>query len=284
MRSHEQLLDFFITLFALSSLALWGILFTGGSFKVFTILVLAVPLVAGYLIMINSFEHIPSAPVETANEHYGNRFVIETITIFTLLLFIFFSGSNLVTIILLFVAVFLLLRQTAGSPMPITSFSALEKSPFIPGAALIIAVSYTLISHRSDADDALYLFFGLLPLDQPMRAINLIPMYDSGRMLVSYPAIEAVVSYWTGINFLQVHYLIIPALAAILCVLAYYGLFQRIGGSYAGILTLITVVILILWGDVHRSPGNFAFVRLFQGKAMFYSVVCPYLVSSVIGV
>ena len=284
MRIYEQVLDFFMAFFALSSLALWGILFVGGSFNVFAILVLAAPLVAGYLIMINRHGHIPSTPVETADEHYGNRFVIETIAIFTLLLFIFFSGSNLVTIILLLVAVFLLLRQTAGNPIPFTSFSALEKSPFIPGAALVIAVSYTLVSHRSDADDSLYLFFGLLPLDQPMLAINLFPMYDSGRMLVSYPAIEAVLSYWTGINFLQVHYLFIPALAAMLCVLAYHGLFQRLGGGYAGILTLITVIILVLWGDVHRSPGNFAFVRLFQGKAMFYSVVCPYLVSSVIGV
>ena len=284
MRIYERLLDFFMALFALSSLVLWGILFVGGSFNVFAILVLAAPLVAGYLIMINRHGHIPSAPVETADEHYGNRFVIETITIFTLLLFIFFSGSNLVTIILLLVAVFLLLRQTAGNPIPITSFSALEKSPFIPGAALVIAVSYTLVSHRSDADDALYLFFGLLPLDQPMLAINLFPMYDAGRMLVSYPAIEAVVTYWTGISFLQVHYLVVPALAAMLSVLAYYVLFQRIGTGYAGMLTLMTVIILILWGDVHRSPGNFAFVRLFQGKAMFYSVVCPYLVSSVIGV
>ena len=164
MRIYERLLDFFMALFALSSLALWGILSVGGSFNVFAILVLVAPLVASYLIMINRHGHIPSAPVETADEHYGNRFVIETIAIFTLLLFIFFSGSNLVTIILLLVAVFLLLRPTAGSPMPITSFSALEKSPFIPGAALVIAVSYTLISHRSDADDALYLFFGLLPL------------------------------------------------------------------------------------------------------------------------
>ena len=284
MRIYERLLDYFMAFFALSSLALWGILFVGGSFNVFAILVLAAPLVAGYLIMINRHGHIPSAPVETADEHYGNRFVIETITIFTLLLFIFFSGSNLVTIILLLVAVFLLLRQTAGNPIPITSFSALEKSPFIPGAALVIAVSYTLVSHRSDADDALYLFFGLLPLDQPMLAINLFPMYDAGRMLVSYPAIEAVVTYWTGISFLQVHYLVVPALAAMLSVLAYYVLFQRIGTGYAGMLTLMTVIILILWGDVHRSPGNFAFVRLFQGKAMFYSVVCPYLVSSVIGV
>ena len=109
-------------------------------------------------------------------------------------------------------------------------------------------------------------------------------MYDTARMLVSYPVIEAVVSYWTGTSFLQVHYLFVPALAAMLSALAYYELFQRIGGGYAGILALMTIIILILWGDLHRSPGNFAFVRMFQGKAMLYTMVCPYLVSSAMGV
>ena len=117
-----------------------------------------------------------------------------------------------------------------------------------------------------------------------MQAINLLPMYDTARMLVSYPIIEAVISYWTGISFLQVYYLVVPGLAAMLSVFAYYGLFQRIGSGYAGMLTLMTIIILILWGDVHRSPGNFAFVRLYQGKAIFYAVACPYLVSSVMGI
>ena len=187
-------------------------------------------------------------------------------------------------VVLLLIALFLFLRQKKVGPRPFTPFSALEKSPFIPGAAVFIAVSYTLASHRFDSDDALYLFFGLLPLDQPLQAINLLPMYDTARMLVSYPIIEAVISYWTGANFLQVYYLFVPALAAMLSVFAYYGLFQRIGAGYAGILTLMTIIILILWGDVHRSPGNFVFVRLFQGKALFYAVVCPYLVSSAIGI
>ena len=69
-----------------------------------------------------------------------------------------------------------------------------------------------------------------------------------------------------------------------LTVLAYYGLFQRLGGNYAGVLTLMTVIILILWADKHQAPGNDTFVRLYQGKSIFYAVVCPYLLSSAIGV
>ena len=284
MRTHEYLLDFFMTLFALASLALWGIILSGGSFSAYAILALLVPLVSAYLVFINSRGHIPTAPENTASEHYGNRFEIETIMLFALLLFIFFSKYEPVTVILLLVALFLCLRQKKTRPWLFTSSSALERSPFIPGAALVIAVTYTLVSHRYDPDDALYLFFGLLPLDQPMQAINLFPFYDGARMLVSYPTIEAVVSYWTGISFLQVYYLVVPALAAMLTVLAYYGLFQRLGGSFAGVLTLMTVIILILWADKHQAPGNDTFVRLYQGKSIFYAVVCPYLLSSAIDV
>ena len=184
-----------------------------------------------------------------------------------MLLLIFFSKSEPVTVVLLLVALFLFLRQKNTRPWLFTSSSALERSPLIPGAALVIAVTYTLVSHRYDPDDALYLFFGLLPLDQPMQAINLFPFYDTARMLVSYPTIEAVVSYWTGVNFLQVYYLVIPALAAMLCVLAYYGLFQRLGGNYAGVLTLMTVVILILWADqAPELPATDTFVRLYPGQ------------------
>ena len=283
-RIHEYLLDFFMTLFALSSLALWGIALSGGSFSTYAVLMLAVPLVAGYLVMVNSQKHIPSAPASTTDERYEKRFGVESVAVLVLLLFIYFSDSGLVMAVLMLLVVLLLLRQTRTHPQPFTSFSALEKSPFIPGAALVIAVSYTLVSHRPTQDDALYLFFGLLPLNQPTQAINLFPMYDTARLLVSYPIIEAVVSYWTGANYLKVYYLVVPALAAMLSVFAYYGLFQRIGGGYAGILTLMTIIILILWGDETRSPGNFAFATFGIGKAMFYAVGCPYLVSSAIGI
>ena len=181
MRTHEYLLDFFMTLFALASLALWGIILSGGSFSAYAILALLVPLVSAYLVFINNRGQIPSSPVKTASERYGNRFEIETLALFAMLLLIFFSKSEPVTVVLLLVALFLFLRQKNTRPWLFTSSSALERSPLIPGAALVIAVTYTLVSHRYDPDDALYLFFGLLPLDQPMQAINLFPFYDGGQ-------------------------------------------------------------------------------------------------------
>ena len=284
MRIHEYLLDFFMTLFALSSLALWGIVLSGGSFRDYAVLALLVPLVSVYLVFITSRGHIPPNPENTAPERYGNRFGVETIAIFVLLLLIFLSKSEPVTLVLLLVALFLFPRQTKTCPWLFTSSSTLERSPLVPGAALAIAVTYTLVSHRYDPDDAVYLFYGLLPLDRPLQAMNLFPFYGTAKMTVSYPTIEAVVSYWTGASFMQVYYLVVPALAAMLAVLAYYGLFQRLGGSYAGVLTLMTVIILILWADKHQAPGNDTFVRLYQGKSIFYAVVCPYLISSAIGV
>ena len=201
-----------------------------------------------------------------------------------MLVLLVLSTSGALTLVLLLVAVCLLILRKAPRPWSFADDSALEKSPFMLGGALVIAVVYTLVSHRSDPDDAFYLFFGLLPLNQPAQAMNLFPMYDTARMLVSYPALEAVVSYWTGIDFLQVYYLIVPALAAMLAVLAYYLLYQRLNCNYAGILTLMTVVILIVWAGKHQSPGNDAFVRLYQGKSIFHAMLCPYLIGASIGV
>ena len=62
MRIHEHLLDFCVTLFALSSLVLWGIILSGGTFNTYAVLVLLVPLVSAYLVFINSRGQIPSAP------------------------------------------------------------------------------------------------------------------------------------------------------------------------------------------------------------------------------
>ena len=45
-RIHEYLLDFFMALFALSTLALWGVTLSGGSFRTYAVIMLAVPLVA----------------------------------------------------------------------------------------------------------------------------------------------------------------------------------------------------------------------------------------------
>ncbi len=284
-RIHEYLLDFFTTLFALLCLTLWGVILSGGSFNTFALLALPIPLVAAYLIVLNSQRYISPVPQSTIPGYHENRHGTWTVVVlFAVLAFILFSKSEPLTLVLLLIALFLFLKQTMLRPKHISPTSTLERSAFIPGAALLIAVTYTLVSHRYDPDDASYLFYGLLPLDQPMQALNIFPIYHGPKMLLSYPTIEAVISYWTGVSFLKVYYLAVPAIAAMLSVFAYYGLFQRVGGSYAGILTLMTVIILILWADKHQAPGNDTFVRLYQGKSIFYAVICPYLLSSAIGV
>ncbi|WP_369333622.1 DUF6077 domain-containing protein, partial [Pseudomonas viridiflava] len=38
---------------------------------------------------------------------------------------------------------------------------------------------------------------------------------------------------------------------------------------------VITVGLLLLLGEMHRSTANFSFVRIFQGKAVFLSFIVP---------
>ena len=116
MRIHEHLLDFFMTLFALSSLALWGVVVSGGSFKTYAVLLLSIPLLSGYLVMINSRGHISAAPVENTAEHRENGSEVLSFLIFALVLIIFFVESNLITVSLLLVVLLMLMRQSKIRP------------------------------------------------------------------------------------------------------------------------------------------------------------------------
>ena len=162
MRIHEHLLDFFMTLFALSSLALWGVVVSGGSFKTYAVLLLSIPLLSGYLVMINNRGHISAAPVENTAEHRENGSEVLSFLIFALVLIIFFVESNLITVSLLLVVLLMLMQQSKIRPKTLNHYSFVEGSPYVLCIAILIAVSYTLASHRPTADDALYLFFWAL--------------------------------------------------------------------------------------------------------------------------
>ena len=142
---------------------------------------------------------------------------------------------------------------------------------------ILLAVGFTLISSRSDADDEAYVETIFKILNNPDSAIaGLRDLdWDSGYVVLAYPMLEAAVAKLSGLPALAVYYLIFPAGAAGLAVLAYYRLFRALLVKDAALATLIAIVVLASWADIHRSPGNFAFVRLFQGKAVFCTVLMP---------
>jgi hypothetical protein len=133
----------------------------------------------------------------------------------------------------------------------------------------------TLISHRTDADDEYYVSVAVALLDQAEIPLKNIAIIHSAYALDSYQAIIAWISALCGVPLLQVYYLVAPAFVAFVSVFIAYRLFFELSPHRAMLTACIFVFVLICWGDLHRSPGNFAYVRLFQGKAVFFLAIAP---------
>jgi hypothetical protein len=150
--------------------------------------------------------------------------------------------------------------------------------------ALVLAgILLTLFLHNPDSDDELYLgqaFSLLANADQPLQQV---PGYRVGFYaslfsgISAYEPLKAMVSYLTGLPLLDSYYLLVPSLMSALTVIVTYRLLRELvpEGWLFGMLFFF--VVMLAWGDVHRTLANFGFVRMFQGKSVLVSAVVPAL-------
>jgi hypothetical protein len=146
------------------------------------------------------------------------------------------------------------------------------------------AVVVTLISHRPDDDDAFYVNVAAAAADAPGRAllsedtmhgISGLPLHLPIYRVHSYELFNGAVSYLTGIPPLYSFHWLSASLAALLIPLAHARLFRILTPRWWLATVATLVFILIAVGETHRWYGNFAFVRLWQGKSIFLSVFLP---------
>ena len=145
----------------------------------------------------------------------------------------------------------------------------------------LLAVVLTLCLNRPDDDDRFYLGLSLLVLDHPDTAVRNIPApraFQTGFALTSYELLKSAVTYLTGIPILYAYYLLIPAVFSVLVVLVHWRLLRLLVGPQWTIALGFVFIVMLSWADAHRTHANFGFVRLFQGKACFVSIVVPALI------
>lgn len=142
-----------------------------------------------------------------------------------------------------------------------------------------MAVLITIISHRPDADDTVYFHQALNLLDNTTSPLREIHQYHNGRALAIHPALAAILSKIFDLALLKSYYLIVPAFFAALSVLVFFRLFLSLGVPTPVFCAVAMLVIIVAWGDTHRSPGNFAYVRLFQGKAIASTIIAPMMLA-----
>jgi len=141
-----------------------------------------------------------------------------------------------------------------------------------------------LVSHRVDLDDAFYLNLAAAAADAPRAAllagdtlhgIEGLPLQLQVYRLHSYEIWNAALSLLTGIPAIVCFHWISAALAALLVPLCLARLLRQLTPRHWLWTVLAVVWVLLAAGDAHRWYGNFAFVRIWQGKCIFLFVFLP---------
>ncbi|HET9820075.1 MAG TPA: DUF6077 domain-containing protein [Rhodanobacteraceae bacterium] len=157
---------------------------------------------------------------------------------------------------------------------------------FLVGVA---AVGVTLVANRPDPDDALHLSIPATLLRFPQQPVLLhdtlyrlpdAPILAPFYRLNSYDVLIGLLARITGVDLHVIAYLVLPPLLAIFCVLTWVYLLRRIVPERWPSVLLILFLVVLALGEVHRAYGNFAFVRLFQGKAILAACMVPVIAGS----
>ncbi|MGH7896731.1 MAG: DUF6077 domain-containing protein [Candidatus Binatia bacterium] len=146
---------------------------------------------------------------------------------------------------------------------------------------IVISIALTLCLNRPDADDQYYLGLSILALDHPELPIREIPAgrgFRTGYALTSHELLKSAVTYLTHVPILHAYYLVVPAFLSIFVALIHWRLLRLLIGERWIIGFWFFLVVMLAWGDVHRTHANFGFVRLFQGKAALVSIIVPALI------
>ncbi|MGE0683281.1 MAG: DUF6077 domain-containing protein [Candidatus Binatia bacterium] len=146
-----------------------------------------------------------------------------------------------------------------------------------------------LICHRPDADDAFYINLAVTSVDFPhqpllvfdtLHGVPNLPIYLSAYLVHSYELWNGALSYLTGLPPIYCFHWVSTALAAFFVPFAYANLFRVLMPKrwLWGVITIVFLFIAV--GETHRWYGNFAFVRIWQGKSIFLSVFLPLIYAS----
>ena len=155
-------------------------------------------------------------------------------------------------------------------------------------ALCLLAALLTSGSRRPDADDAYYLNAVSAEVEFPHAALNSFdalhrsgwpPVVQILHLPEGYEILLGMMASVCGVSVPSLYYVVLPPIWAVLGVLASWLLLRELLSPRPALWgTAAFVVLLALWGDGHRTFGNFGFVRLFQGKAVLITTVLPLVI------
>lgn len=157
----------------------------------------------------------------------------------------------------------------------------LEAGLWLLGASCALI---TLVCHRPDIDDAFYVNLATSAAAHPgapllagdtLHGAAELPLLLPVYRLHSYELWNGALAWATGRPALEIFHWISASLAALLVPMAHARLLRQLTPREWLAATAALVFVLLAAGTPHRWYGNFAFVRMWQGKGIFLFVFLP---------
>ena len=180
---------------------------------------------------------------------------------------------------LLFLCLFYL-RHLKGPEFSLRPPNSGSKEIALFALAASLSVLAALVAHRPDPDDSHFIGMIVSVLDRPdapmftyesIRGMVLLPLYR----VYSLEPLNALMAYITGWEPITVAHLILPPLFGFLSVCAAAMFFRILLKDTWAWALLALVLVLMAARQTHWMYGNFAFVRMFQGKSVFVTMMVP---------
>lgn len=155
----------------------------------------------------------------------------------------------------------------------------------IPALCFVMSI-LALWVNRPDQDDAFYVglaaFASSHPLEpllafDPMLVERSWPLIFPSYSFASYELLGAVIAHALSLPAVDVMHIMLPPVFAALIVLAVRALAREISPRHEVLTTAICFVLVLVLGEMPRSPAHFSFDRIFQGKSVLLSVMIPYI-------
>jgi hypothetical protein len=162
-----------------------------------------------------------------------------------------------------------------------------KHSSQVVAAVAAAAVIATLLAKRPDSDDSFYLSIPATLLRWPDQPILLkdtiyriadLPLQLPVYRLHSYEVLIGLLARLTHVQPAYVAYFFMPALFSALSVVAWAQLLRFLAPTQWKPTLFILFVCVLSLGEAHHAYGNFAFVRMFQGKAILATFMVPSII------
>jgi hypothetical protein len=155
-------------------------------------------------------------------------------------------------------------------------------------AMALFGLIVALIVHRPDLDDAFYVNIAVAAADFPGRAllsgdtmlgVENLPLHMPAHRIHTYELWNGALSYVTGMRAIYAFHWFSAGMFALLIPLAHAKLFRLLTPRVWPWAVAAVLVVLLGAGETHRWYGNFAFVRIWQGKGIYLFVFMPLVYS-----